>query len=542
MKCPACAHEAPDTADSCFNCGLAFHTLVALKRGSLVAGRYEVLAPLGQGGMGAVYKARDHKLEETVALKVLRADVRHDRDMQTRFMREIRLARRVRHRNVCAIHEYGEEGGLRYISMEHIEGVDLRKVLTERGALPPDQAFEACIRVAEGLQAIHEAGIIHRDLKPANLMIDAHGVVRLMDFGIAKQMESEAAVGATATGLIVGTPEYMSPEQARGDKLDPRSDVYALGIVAFELFTGKVPFRGQTPMATIFKHLQDAPPFDGPAAAALPKEAVPVVRRALAKSAEDRQASAIEFAHAMVEAREAAGIPPPAAGPLTPRPGTTVLGSAATPRPLTFGQGPPTIGQGPTPTRLEAPRHSDALPDVLPTVAVTTTAGRAAAGRAGAGQRPGRGPSRGVLAGGAALVVALLVGGVWMATRGPREAAAPIPPDAPAAAPTTLAAAAPAGAPATALSASGTLVIDALPWGQVAEVVDASGTRRNLGSGAETPLALDLPPGEYTVRVRHPSFTDVRSVSAVVKAGAVERRLVEFRRVDAADYFRKTGS
>ena len=518
MKCPACEHEAPDTADSCFNCGLAFHTLVALKRGSLVAGRYEVLAPLGQGGMGAVYKARDHKLEETVALKVLRADVRHDREMQARFTREIRLARRVRHRNVCAIHEYGDEGGLRYISMEHIEGVDLRKVLTERGALPPDQAFEACIRVAEGLQAIHEAGIIHRDLKPANLMIDAHGVVRLMDFGIAKQMESEAAVGATATGLIVGTPEYMSPEQARGDKLDPRSDVYALGIVAFELFTGKVPFRGQTPMATIFKHLQDAPPFDGPAAAGLPREAVPVVRRALAKTPEERQSSAIEFAHAMVEAREAAGILPPATGPLTPRPSMTVLGSAATPRPLT-------LGQGPTPTRLEAPPRQS---DPPPTVAVTTTARRAAAGR---------GPSRAVLAGGAALVVLLLLGGAWMATRGSREAAVPVP-----AAPTTLSPAAASAAPPAPLAASGTLVIDALPWGEVAEVVDAGGTRRAIGGAAQTPLALELPPGEYTVRVRNPAFADALSLTAVVKPGAVERRLVEFRRVDAADYFRKTGS
>jgi serine/threonine-protein kinase len=519
MKCPACQHEAPDTADSCFNCGLAFHTLVALKRGSLVAGRYEVLAPLGQGGMGAVYKARDHKLEETVALKVLRADVRHDRDMQTRFMREIRLARRVRHRNVCAIHEYGEEGGLRYISMEHIEGVDLRKILTERGALPPDQAFEACIRVAEGLQAIHEAGIIHRDLKPANLMIDAHGIVRLMDFGIAKQMESEAAAGATATGLIVGTPEYMSPEQARGDKLDPRSDVYALGIVAFELFTGKVPFRGQTPMATIFKHLQDPPPFDGPAAAALPKEAVPVVRRALAKTPEERQSSAIEFAHEMVEAREAAGILPPATGPLTPRPSATVLGTAATPRPLT-------IGQGPTPTRLEAPPRGADMP---PTVAVTTTARRTAGGR---------GRSRAVLAGGAALVVLLVLGGAWMATRGSREAAVPVPP----AAPTTLPPAAASAPPPAALADSGTLVIDALPWGQVAEVVDAAGMRRALGGAPDTPLALELPPGEYTVRVRNPAFADTLSLTATVKPGGTERKLVEFRRVDAAEYFRKTGS
>ena len=521
MKCPACEHEAPDNADGCFNCGLAFHTLVTLKRGSMVAGRYEVLAPLGQGGMGAVYKARDHVLEETVALKVLRADVRNDPDMQNRFRREIRLARRVRHRNVCGIHEYGEEGGLRYIAMEYIEGVDLRRILTDKGPLPADQAFEACIRVAEGLQAIHEAGIIHRDLKTANLMVDAQGTVRLMDFGIAKQMESEAAAGATATGLIVGTPEYMSPEQARGDKLDPRSDVYALGIVAFELFTGKVPFRGQTPMATIFKHLQDPPPFDSPAAAALPREAVPVVRRALAKTAEERHASAMEFAHAMVEARDAAGIPPPATGPLTPRPGPTVSGTASTLRPP-----PPTIGQGPTPTRLPAaPRRTDLVSAELEPTRADHPA-------------PRPGGSRARIAAGAAAALLLAIGGTWVAMRGSRAPAAPsLPPAIPSPTPASAASAAPAAA-----AASGTLVIDALPWGQVAEVVDASGTSRAIGDATDTPLALELPAGEYTVRVRNPAFAHVLSLTAVVKAGAVERRVGEFRRVDAADYFRKTGT
>jgi hypothetical protein len=185
-----------------------------------------------------------------------------------------------------------------------------------------------------------------------------------------------------------------------------------------------------------------------------------------------------------------------------------------------------TIGQGPTPTRLAAPpRHSDAPP----TVAVTTTARRAAAGR---------GPSRAVPAGGAALVVLVLLAGAWMAMRGSREAAVPVPP----AAPTTLSPATASAAPPAPLAASGTLVIDALPWGQVAEVVDASGMRRALGGAPDTPLALELPAGEYTVRVRNPAFADALSITATVKPGAVERRVVEFRRVDAADYFRKTGT
>jgi serine/threonine-protein kinase len=512
MKCPTCDHDAPDSADSCFNCGHAFRAQVTLKRGSMVAGRYEVLAPLGQGGMGTVYKARDHTLEETVALKVLRSDVRNDRDMERRFRTEIRLARRVRHRNVCGIHEYGEEGGLRYIAMEYIEGTDLRRVVTEKGPLPPDQAFEACIRVAEGLQAIHEAGIIHRDLKTANLMVDGQGVVRLMDFGIAKQFGAEAAVGATATGLIVGTPEYMSPEQARGDALDPRSDVYSLGVVAFELFTGKVPFRGSTPMATLFKHLQDPPPLDGPAAAGLPAEAVPVVRKAMAKSPEGRHASAMDFAHAMVDAREAAGIAPPAAGPLTPRPSRTLSGTAAT-----LGPPGPTISHAPTPTRLPAASQEDAPATVLDRPGT----------RPAAAPRPRR--ARAAMAA-SVVVAALAAGALWMRDRGPAEVVIPQPPPAPA---TSLAA-----APLS----SGTLVIDALPWGEVTEVVRADGTRPPLGGLAVTPLALDLPPGDYTVSVRNPGFAETRSLTATVKPAAVEHRLVEFRRVDASEYFRRTGS
>jgi serine/threonine protein kinase len=513
MKCPSCDHEAPADALSCFNCGHAFRTLVNLKRGSMVAGRYEVLAPLGQGGMGTVYKARDHKLEETVALKVLRADVRNDLDMESRFRSEIRLARRVRHRNVCGIHEYGEEGGLRYIAMEYIEGTDLRKVVTEKGPLPADQAFEACIRVAEGLQAIHEAGIIHRDLKTANLMVDMQGVVRLMDFGIAKQFGAEATAGVTATGLIVGTPEYMSPEQGRGDTLDPRSDVYSLGIVAFELFTGKVPFRGTTPMATIFKHLQDAPPLDGPAGAAIPREAVPVVRRALAKSPGDRHGSAMEFADAMVEARAEAGIAPPPAGPLTPRPGRTVSATATT-----LGPPPPTISHASTPTHLPASRPDETPPTVL--------------------DRPGTRPAPTVRGGRAraaiaagALVGALAVAVLWMRSRETQPLVVPVAAPQP---PSSTMAAAPVG--------SGTLVIDALPWGEVMEVVRSDGTRRTVDGPAVTPLALELPPGDYTVRVRNPGFADALSVTATVRPAAVERRLLEFRRVDAADYFRKTGS
>ncbi|HYU40634.1 MAG TPA: serine/threonine-protein kinase, partial [Vicinamibacteria bacterium] len=156
-----------------------------MTRGTLIAGRYRILAPLGRGGMGAVYRAHDEVLDEEVALKILRPEVAGTPEMAARFRSEIKLARKVSHWNVCRIHEYGEEGGLQYISMELISGATLKDRL-RGGALPPDQSFDVAIQIAEGLAAIHKVGIIHRDLKSPNVMIDAEGTAKVMDFGIAK--------------------------------------------------------------------------------------------------------------------------------------------------------------------------------------------------------------------------------------------------------------------------------------------------------------------------------------------------------------------
>ena len=301
-----------------------------LAKGSLVAGRYEILAPLGKGGMGMVYKAHDRVLDEVVALKVLRPEVADSPEMGHRFLAEIKLARSVSHRNVCRIHEYGEDRGLRYISMAFVDGVDLKHVLRSRGRLPHAEAYDIAISIAEGLQAIHEEGIVHRDLKTPNLMIDPRGIVKLMDFGIAKQWAADTAAGMTAVGAIIGTPEYMSPEQVQGFKLDNRSDIYALGIVIYELFTGRTPFRSETPMGMLLKHLQEAPSFEGEAGSGIPPALVPVLRKALEKNREERYSSASEVAAAL---RAAAGViapdkpatvsPAPTSPAETPVPGTT---------------------------------------------------------------------------------------------------------------------------------------------------------------------------------------------------------------------------
>jgi serine/threonine protein kinase len=331
MICPSCKAPNDDLAEACFTCGRA---LSALTQGAVIATRYEVLSPLGRGGMGMVYKAHDRMLDETVAIKVLRAEFANTAEMAQRFRHEIKLARKVSHRNVCRIHEYGEDAGIRYISMEFVEGTDLKQLARERGGcLGHEEGFDVAIQMADGLQAIHDVGIVHRDLKTSNVMRDSRGLVRLMDFGIAKIEGGERTTGAglTSTGQIMGTPEYMSPEQCLGEKLDHRSDIYALGIVIYEIFAGNVPFRGDTPVATLFKHIQDPVPFEGAVAAHIPLAAVPVVRRALAKNRADRFASASAMADALRRAQQQmlSGAPAADATPTSATPGFGPGGSGA---------------------------------------------------------------------------------------------------------------------------------------------------------------------------------------------------------------------
>ncbi len=299
MLCPGCHGENDESAEACFICGRA---LAALTRGHLIAGRYEVLSPLGKGGMGMVYKAHDRMLDETVAIKVLRAEFANTAEMAKRFRHEIKLARRASHRNVCRIHEYGEDQGLRYISMEFVEGKDLRELLELRGGcLEVEEAFDLAIQAADGLAAIHDVGIVHRDLKTTNIMRDGRGLVRLMDFGIAKIEGGDSGTAAqlTTTGQVMGTPEYMSPEQCLSEPLDHRSDLYSLGIVLYELLTGDVPFRGETAVATLLKQIQDPVPLGGATAERIPAAVVPVLLRSLAKSRAHRYQTAFEMAEAL---------------------------------------------------------------------------------------------------------------------------------------------------------------------------------------------------------------------------------------------------
>jgi hypothetical protein len=263
-----------------------------MAQGEVLAGRFEIRSIIGSGGMGLVYRARDLSLDEDVALKVLRPEFARTREAARRFQSEIKLARKVSDKHVCRIFEYGEDVGFRYICMELVDGVNLKQRVQEQGPLAPAEAYDAAIQIADGLSAIHEAGVIHRDLKTPNIMRDRRGVVRLMDFGIARELESS---GLTVAGQVMGTPEYMSPEQALGHKLDFRTDIYSLGIVVYELFTGHVPFRGDSPVATVLKQVEEAPALEGH----VPDALIPVLSKALAKDRAQRFASARGVAAAL---------------------------------------------------------------------------------------------------------------------------------------------------------------------------------------------------------------------------------------------------
>jgi serine/threonine protein kinase len=236
MKCLACGAEIDADASTCSACGTR---AVPIVPGALLAGRYEIQTLLGSGALGRVFRAHDRTLNEIVAIKVLHPETTRSAELTQRFRNEIRLARRVRHVNVCAIHEYGEDAALQFVAMEFVDGADLQRVLRESGPLPAAEVFDIALQMARGLAAIHDAGVIHRDLKTSNIMRDLHGAVRLLDFGIAKRSSTTGTLALTGGERVVGTPEYMSPEQIRGAELDPRSDLYSFGVVLFELCTGR---------------------------------------------------------------------------------------------------------------------------------------------------------------------------------------------------------------------------------------------------------------------------------------------------------------
>ncbi len=265
--------------------------------------RYEWLETLGRGGMGIVFKVRDRDLDEVVAIKALTPGFHESElDLLTRLKREINLNRKIKHPNVARIHDFGMAGEYPYITMEFIPGRDLKWRIQRRGRIPPPEAVAILRQLARGVQAAHDVGIVHRDLKPQNVMVDDSGAVAILDFGLARAAVSKHL---TADSVVLGTPQYISPEQALGGEADARSDIYALGVIAFETLTGNLPFDGESPVATAMMQVSEPLPDTLSRLPDVPRALHDAVHKAMSKRAEDRfpTAASLEAALARVEER-----------------------------------------------------------------------------------------------------------------------------------------------------------------------------------------------------------------------------------------------
>jgi serine/threonine protein kinase/lipopolysaccharide biosynthesis regulator YciM len=259
--------------------------------GTVLAGRYEIIELLGEGGMGAVYKATDHQLDRVIALKTIRQELARDTEMLARFKQELILARQITHRNVIRIYDLGEDAGSKFITMEFADGVTLRSLISERGKIPPGEAVEIARQICLALEAAHAEGVIHRDLKPQNIMRNQQGRVVVMDFGLARTLSSTM----TQTGALVGTMEYMSPEQALGKNLDARSDLFAIGLILHELLTGRTPYQADTAIASLIKRSQEAAASASDVDASVPRDLSRIVSKCLERDCSRRYQSAGEI-------------------------------------------------------------------------------------------------------------------------------------------------------------------------------------------------------------------------------------------------------
>jgi eukaryotic-like serine/threonine-protein kinase len=260
--------------------------------GTLLGARYQVLRVLGQGGMGAVYQARDQELDRIIALKVIRPELAANPSILQRFKQELILSRHVTHKNVVRIFDLGEAGGTRFITMEYVEGEDLRGLLRQKGKFSKTEAVTVIQQICRALDAAHSEGVIHRDLKPQNVMRDPQGRVVVMDFGLARSLESE---GMTQTGALVGTLEYMSPEQALGASLDQRSDLFAVGLIFYELLTGKTPYKADTAIASLMKRTHERAIPASEIDSSVPASLSAIVSRCLERDPKDRYQSAADL-------------------------------------------------------------------------------------------------------------------------------------------------------------------------------------------------------------------------------------------------------
>jgi len=298
IECPKCHFDNPDDTVYCGKCAtplpsskedLLTETLETPKEelttGSTFAGRYQIIEELGKGGMGKVYKAHDTEIKDKIALKLIKPEIAADKKTIERFRNELKFARKIRHKNVCQMYDLNKEEGSYYITMEYVSGEDLKSFIRRARQLTVGTAVFIAKQVCEGLAEAHSLGVMHRDLKPQNIMIDREGNARIMDFGIARSIEEK---GITGAGVMIGTPEYMSPEQAEAKEVDERSDIYSLGIILYEMATGRVPFEGDTPLSIAMKHKGEVPQDPRELNAQVPSDLSRVILRCMEKDKANR--------------------------------------------------------------------------------------------------------------------------------------------------------------------------------------------------------------------------------------------------------------
>jgi serine/threonine protein kinase len=385
-QCPLCKKEM---RDQLLFCPFDGQTLVSADPGDKFIGliledKYRIDEKVGEGGMGKVYRGTHILMDHTVAIKILHPHLSSDGIAVERFRREARAAASIRHPNAVAVTDFGvnKETGLSYLVMEFLEGVELRDEIKKKGRLDFEESFIITQQICSGLQAAHAKGIIHRDLKPDNIWLlkseDNFPRVKVLDFGIAKLMAGSVG-NLTQQGMIVGTPYYMSPEQCVGDELDARSDIYSLGIIIYEILTGRVPFRASTPMGVALKHANEAPMPPHELRLDLPYPIENVVLRALRKRREERQGTAMELAQEFESALYQAGVELKLLGTTTPKPAHALntnpdqaFRSVAADRSFPPDRSIPPLDRSTPPDRSMPPQGSASTPPAISTAPLGT--------------------------------------------------------------------------------------------------------------------------------------------------------------------------